>query len=79
MSDEPPIKYAPDRIRRLEARVAQVEDKVEVLEHRRTTWVPSRSFANLSGRQRELVLLLVFLALTEIVPWVMRRWLAPAD
>ena len=48
-----------DRLRRAESRLSQLEDLVEVIDHRRTTWVPWRSWENLSGRQREVAYFLI--------------------
>ena len=49
------LKVLPDRVRHLEARMARLEDRLEVTEHRRSTLVgPLR---NLDGRSRELLIL----------------------
>ena len=68
MADEL-YKVLPDKVRYLEARVARLEDKVETYEHRRTTWVPSASWENLSGRQREFAYFLLF----ALLMWTTKR------
>lgn len=69
MSDPAPPAVT-DRLRRLEAFKANVEDRLEVIEHQRTTWVPWQSWENLSGRQRELL----YLAICVGVYWLAGRW-----
>ena len=68
MADDPALKTVPDRLRRAETRLAMVEDKIEVLAGRRTTWLPGQSASNLSGRQRELVVIAI-----ALVAWVIAR------
>lgn len=67
------LKLVPDKLRRVEARVAQLEDRLEVLDTRRSTWVPSRSYANLTGRQREVVLCVALLLLGQLCSMVLQR------
>ena len=61
MPDDPALKTVPDRLRRAETRLAMLEDRVEVISGRRTTWLPGTSASNMTGRQREI--LVVALAL----------------
>jgi hypothetical protein len=70
-----PLKVLPDEVRRQGARLAILEDKVEVLYHRRSSYVPSRSWANLSGRQREVVFFVLLVVGLELATWLTRRGL----
>ena len=63
MTGDAILKLLPDKVRFVEGRMARLEDRLEVLEHRRTTWVPSHSWENLSGRQREVIYFLCTFAL----------------
>ena len=72
-SSDDAIRVLPDKLRNLEARVARLEDRTEVIEHRRTTWLPTQPFANLSGRQREILLVLMVYLGLELAHWWVRR------
>lgn len=81
MTDKPEpqsLRVLPDKVRYVEARMANFEDRLETLEHQRSSFVPSRSFLNLSGRQREIVYLLVLIVAMELVSWLMKRGLPSA-
>lgn len=65
----PPATHLADRVRVLEAFKAQTQDRLEVMEARRTTWLPSQSWENLTGRQRELA----YLAFMVLCLWLTQR------
>lgn len=77
-AEDAQVKTLPDKVRFLEARYAHLNDRLEVLESKRTTWVPSRSFSNLTGRQREVVFFVSLCVLGECIHLLMRRLDAPA-
>jgi hypothetical protein len=66
---EPTTAALAGQIRRLEAFRAETQDRLEVLEHQRQTFVPWPSWSNLSGRQRELAYLALFVG----VYWLLGR------
>jgi energy-coupling factor transporter ATP-binding protein EcfA2 len=70
---EPDTTHVADRLRRLEAFKAQTEDRLEVVEARRTTWLPSQSWENLSGRQREIA----YIACLLVALWLTNRLARP--
>jgi hypothetical protein len=73
MADPAPTTHLTDKVRRLEAFKAQTEDRLEVLEAKRTTWMPSTSWENLSGRQREIA----YLGCLVVLLWLTRRLTQP--
>lgn len=58
------LSVLPDKVRTIESKLSHLDDRLGVLEQRRTTWVPWHSWENLSGRQREVAyFLFVWVAL----------------
>ena len=67
------LRVLPDEVRRLGAATARCEDRLEVLEAQRTTFVPSKSFSNMSGRQREVVFFICLCLLGEVIHRLVRK------
>ena len=71
MTDDP-LKTLPDQHRALAVRVAKVEDRLDLYEHHRSSWIPSASWRNLTGRQREVALVIGMVALYEVLHWALK-------